>query len=419
MSSVFSSYKEGGATGWKGPPTAHYRGMLPNGHSLAWASTLAIGICAGILLAIFTSIFYMWQHSSTEAAHTITHPRQRTHPARTRRAKHFARRPHAASRAIISSAAAVQYVTPTEPALPLRGNGWAEGPCDTPCTTSNTACLTAACPVEGGGGKDTSKKNEYPPATTQHAAGDAATDVAPPSVWTGPLGTSPGIASNAPPTTCVHNDACGTFINSAAAVQYVTPTEPALPLRGNGWAEGPCDSPCTTSNTACLTAACPVEGGGGKDTSKKNEYPPATTQHAAGDAALRSSPGKVSTVPSSTSTSHTIPSQHHSHLNTFNYCGKIKHFERRPTFLNTTPSWQHTPLLLLIYYILPPFSHTTPPKSTYNRALRVLLDTLTVSIARQMATALLHAGPDVTGGEAGHSGTKTVWATTLPNPGVA
>ena len=37
----------------------------------------------------------------------------------------------------------------------------------------------------------------------------------------------------------------------------------------------------------------------------------------------------------------------------------------------------------------------------YNRALRVLLDSLAVSLARQVARALLHAVPDVIGDEAG------------------
>lgn len=38
----------------------------------------------------------------------------------------------------------------------------------------------------------------------------------------------------------------------------------------------------------------------------------------------------------------------------------------------------------------------------YNRALRVLLDSLAVSLARQVARALLHAVPDVIGDEAGN-----------------
>ena len=317
MSSVFS-YEESGAMRWNGPPTAHHRGTLPNG-SLAWVSTLAIGICAGIFLAISIFTFYKWQYSSTEAARITIHPRQRTRPARTRRAKYFARRPHAAGGAINTPAAAnVHYVTPIEPALPLPsivtgtlGNSWTEGPCAAPCINSNTTCPTAACPVEGGGGTDTYAKAMYPPATTQHAAGEVATDASLPSDWTGRHGTSPGMATNAPPSTRAHNSACDTYIYSAAAVQCVTPAEPALPLPsktgtlGNGWAEGPCAITRTSSNTACLTVDCKAEDRGGNKSYKPNNSV-TPTKHDAGDATLDNmvpqggSPGTASKVSTTT-----------------------------------------------------------------------------------------------------------------------
>ena len=416
-----------------GPPTAHHRGMLPNG-SLAWVSTLAIGISAGILLAIFIFIFYKRQHRSTEAAHITIYPRQKTRPARTRRAKHSARRPHTTGGAINTLAAAnVHYVTPIEPAQPLPsimigtlGNGLTEGPCAAPCITSNTTCPTAVCPAEGRGGTDTYAKAMYPPVTIRHAAGEVATDAALPPDWTGRHGTSPGMATNAPPSTRAHNSACDTYIYSAAAVQCVTPAEPALPLTsttgtlGNGWAEGPCAITRTSSNTACLTVDCKAEDRGGNKSYKPNN-PVTPTKHDAGDATLDNtvsqggSPGTASKVPTTTMpqpargiqpTKANIVTTARAAAN-WAHSDKIKNYTRR----SEIPGGEFEPIAVETGGCLHPSTRSAlkrfvkaslgiavdepmPPDLAYKyqQALRTVLDSLAVALAREVAIALLSGG---------------------------